>query len=78
VKTAIVVVDLRVKVGDNKSEVLASNASNINAVTTIKQIMNTILFDNIDLDKLNDAFSFFLPLSGGRLIALVPLIYIVK
>jgi hypothetical protein len=36
------------------------------------------LFDNIDLDKLNDAFSFFLPLSGGRLIALVPLIYIVK
>jgi hypothetical protein len=78
VNIAIVIVDLRVKVGDNKSEVLASNASNINAVTTIMQRMNIILFDKIDLDRLNDAFSFFLPLSWGRLIALVPLGSIVK
>jgi hypothetical protein len=77
-KTTIVVADLRAKVGDNKSEVLASDASDINAKTTITLTMNIILFDNIELDRLDDAFSFFLPLSSGRLIALVPLDCIVK
>jgi hypothetical protein len=75
VKIASVVADLRPKVGDNKSEVLASEASAINAMTTIMQTMNIILFDNIELDRLNDAFSSFLSLSRGRLIALVPSLY---
>jgi hypothetical protein len=51
VKTAIVVADLRAKVGDNKSEVLASDASDINAMTTIMQTMNIILLDSIELDR---------------------------
>jgi hypothetical protein len=63
VKIASVVADLRPKVGDNKSEVLASEASAINAIATIMQTMNIILFDNIELDRLNDAFSSFLSLS---------------
>ncbi|HEY6757669.1 MAG TPA: hypothetical protein VI037_09830, partial [Nitrososphaera sp.] len=63
VKIASVVADLRPKVGDNKSEVLASEASAINAMTTIRETMNIILFDNIDLVRLSDAFSSFLPLS---------------
>jgi len=78
VKTAIVLSDLRLKAGDNKSEVLVSEASVINAMTTIKQTMNIILFDTIDLDRLDDAFSFFSPLSGGLFILLIPLGYIVK
>jgi hypothetical protein len=51
VKTTIVVADLRAKVGDNKSEVLASDASDINAMTTIMQTMNIILLDSIELDR---------------------------
>jgi hypothetical protein len=77
-KTTIVVADLRAKVGDNKSEVLASDTSNINAKTTIMQTMDIILFDIIESDRLNDAFRLFLPLSWGRLITLVPLDCIVK
>jgi len=63
VKIVSVVADLRPKMGDNKSEVLASEASAINAMTTIMETMNTILLDNIELERLNDAFSSFLPLS---------------
>jgi hypothetical protein len=64
VKIANVVADLRPKAVDNKSEVLASEASAINAITTIAQTINIILFDNIELERLrNDAFSFFLSLS---------------
>jgi hypothetical protein len=78
VKTAIVVSDLRLKAGDNKSEVLVSEASTVNAMTTIKQTMNIILFDTIELDRLDDAFSFFSSISGGLFILLIPLGYIVK
>jgi len=79
VNIANVVADLRTKTGDNKSEVLASEASAINAMITTMQTTNIILFDNIELDRrLNDTFSFFVPLSWGQLILLIPLGYIVK
>lgn len=69
-------VDLRSKVGDNKSEVLASEASAINAVATITQTMKIItLFDNVELERLNDAFPFFLALPLAWLIGVVPLYY---
>jgi len=47
------------KLGDNRVEVLASEASDINAMTTNKQTMNIILFDSIERDKLSDGLSFF-------------------
>jgi hypothetical protein len=47
VKTAIIP-ELRLKLGDNSSEVLASEASVMNAIATIKQTMNIILFDSIE------------------------------
>jgi hypothetical protein len=46
-KTAIVA-DLTTKLGDCRVEVLASEASAINAMTTIMQTMNIILFDSIE------------------------------
>jgi hypothetical protein len=61
-KTAIVA-DLTTKLGDCRVEVLASEASAINAMTTIMQTMNIILFDSIELDSVGDAFSFPPPLS---------------
>lgn len=62
VKTTIVP-DLTTKLGDNNVEVLASEASAINAMTTIKQTMNIILFESIELDSVSAAFPFFPPLS---------------
>ena len=62
VKTTIVP-DLTTKLGDNSVEVLASEASAINAMTTIKQTMNIDLLDSIELDSVNDGFRFLPPLS---------------
>jgi hypothetical protein len=45
VKTAIMP-ELLLKLGENSSEVLASEASVTNAIATIKQTMNIILFDS--------------------------------
>jgi hypothetical protein len=46
-KTAIVP-DMRLKLGENRSEILAKEASAINAMITIKQTMNITLFDSIE------------------------------
>jgi hypothetical protein len=71
--------DSRLKLGDdNSSEVLANEASPTNAIATIKQTMNIILFDSIEWNRSSDAFLFFPPLSGGLFILLIPLGYIVK
>jgi hypothetical protein len=46
-KTAIVP-NLRLKLGKNRSEILAIEASAINAMIRIKQTMNIILFESIE------------------------------
>jgi hypothetical protein len=70
--------ELRLILGDNSSEVLAKEASVVNAIATIKQTVNIILFESMEWDGSGDAFSFFPPLSEGPFILLIPLGYIAK